>query len=266
MRKIKTISLAILLSIFSFSCDDLFEEISASLSEGEVVDGLKKALTYGTDSSVVSLSTADGYLKDQAVKILLPPEAQAVKEKVDQIPTLLLPEEAKELVTLLDQMEEKMNRSAEAAAVKAAPIFKTAITDLSIEQGWDILNGKNPLASAKGNNETKYDSAAATHYLQAVTTTKLQDEFKAPIDDALKQPLVGGVSAHTAWAEVIDKYNILAPLVEGLEPMNSDLTDYVTGKALEGLFYKVAQEEMLIRDNPFAWADDLIKKVFGSIK
>jgi hypothetical protein len=133
-----------------------------------------------------------------------------------------------------------MNRAAEDAAKSAAPIFVNAIKNMSIADAWGILKGS--------------DSAATT-YLRTQTTQPLTEAFRPVIEGSLAK-----VNATQHWNTLTSAYNKI-PFVS---KVNTDLTGYVTNRALSGMFFQVAQEEQKIRKNPVAQTTDLLKKVFGS--
>lgn len=201
------------------------EEISTE----EVAAGLKEALNQGTSKGADQLSATDGYFKS-IYKIFLPEEAQAVCKKLSVIPGFSSIEE---------DVIEKINRAAEDAATKAKPIFINAIKQMTIADAWNIL---------KGNDD------AATKYLNKTTYSPLYNEFKPVITASMEK-----VGALQLWASAINKYNQI-PLVKKVNP---DMSDYVTNKALEGLFKKIAEEELNIRHNFSARTSDLLKKVFS---
>ncbi len=198
------------------------------LSNADIISGLKEALNTGTAASTSKLSSGDGFLKDAAVKILLPPEAQKVEKTLRAIG----------MGKLVDNAITSLNRSAEDASKKAAPIFLTAIKNMSITDGLNILRGTD---------------TAATSYLRKSTTGQLSTAFRPVIDSSLSK-----TGATRYWADMFTAYNKIA-----LKPVNTDLTGYVTDKAMTGIFYYVGQEEKNIRKDPGAYASSIIKKVFG---
>jgi len=213
-----------------------------SLTESEIVKGLKEALSVGTVSSVKVLNTTNGYFKDNAVKILLPKEANVIVDNIRKVPGLGQ--------KTIDDLVLRMNRSAEDAAKEAKPIFINAITSMTIQDGMSIL---------KGNN------TAATTYLRNKTYNKLLSSFKPKINTSLNKKLVGNVSTNKAWTDITTIYNKVAPFI-GKPKVNTNLADYVAKKALDGLFFKVADEEKKIRANPYNYVSNIIKKVFGYAK
>ena len=238
--------------------------------------GLKTALNIGTDSSTTILSATNGYYGDALVKIPLPKEAMAIKEKMDYVRKY-----SSTAASVIDgKMEDlilAINRSAEEAAKDAAPIFSSAITNLSIVDGLQILNGEVPGESLK--SAADFDSLAATKYLKNQTYNSLVDAYAPKMDDALGKKLVGNASATSLWNDITSNYNgfvsqygdaaRLAAKIAGKDiafnEVNTDIGEFVTQKALDGLFLKVGDQEKEIRKNPFQWASDIIKKVFGSV-
>ena len=258
-NKMKFIKYLLIVSLLAtlYSCEeleDILGEDSSGLSEKEVVQGLKTALKVGADTSVAVTSQVDGYYKDEVIKILLPEEAQVIKQYAEDLG----------LSSEVDKFIKSMNRAAEDAASEASPIFSDAITSLSISDGWDILNGKNP---ANSYTESAFDSTAATEYLISTTHTPLFDAFQPKIQTSLDKDLVGSTSTNEIWESITMSYNSMAPYL-GEEEINTDLDEYVTEEALDGLFHKVGKEEIKIRRDPLQWIDtqvgDILKKVFDS--
>ncbi len=200
-----------------------------SLSNDEVVAGLKEALSVGTNKSVTRLSALDGYFGNADIKILMPEEAKKAERTLRSIG----------LDKQVDDAIMAMNRAAEDAAKSAAPIFLNAIKSISIQDGFNIL---------KGNN------TAATEYLKGKTTASLTQAFKPVVQQSLQK-----VDATKYWNDVFSAYNKL-PMVSKVNP---DLTAYVTERALAGLFFQVAEEEKQIRQDPTARVTDILKKVFA---
>ena len=202
---------------------------TSELTRDQVAAGLKEALTVGTQNSTNQLSAADGFFKNAAIKILMPPEAQKV---VSTLQTL-------GLSSLVDKAVLSMNRAAEDAAQSATPIFVNAIRQMTITDAIGILKG--------GNN-------AATNYFKNKTTADLTAAFSPAVNKALQQ-----TNATKYWNDVFTVYNQFSK-----NKIDTDLSSYVTGKAIDGIFYQVAIEEQKIRQNPAARVTDLLKKVFGS--
>lgn len=248
----KQVLIVALLVIFVISCDNTDEIIdliqNQTLTEAEVAEGLKSALTVGTDTAVSIVTAVNGFYMDELIKIYLPPEAQIIVENANNpiLAAIGIPE-------LIDEMVLKMNRAAEDAATEATPIFVEAITTMTILDAFEILNGSD---------------TSATHYLREKTYTNLQTAFQPKIAISLEKPLVGGISASETWSSLSGLYNDVANSIAGqlagLTPVNAELDEYVTRKALDGLFIKVGDEEKSIRTDPIARVNDILKKVFGN--
>ena len=261
MKTARLLVLLIVLSPVYTGCDFLNAVEDDSLTENEVIEGLKTALLVGTDSSVFQTSRKDGFYKDEIIKILLPPEADIIYENKDNALFSALG---------LDEMIEDaimaLNYAAEDASGEAGPIFKTAITNLSISDGWAILNGTNPSSTLKA---SEFDSTAATNYLRSTTYTQLSDAFSPKINTSLDRKLIGDFSSNQIWNTLTTNYNNIADNSFGvIDPIeNINLGVYVTEKALDGLFYKVSVQEIEIRRDPLKWAQtavgNILRRVFG---
>ncbi len=217
------------------SCTQLLDAAGQVLGDGsglttqQIGMGLKQALELGITEGANKLSLKDGYFKSP-YKVLLPEEAQKVTQRLSQIPGFQDVEQ---------KLLEKINRGAEDAAKKAAPIFKSAITQMTFQDATQILMGNNN---------------AATNYLQGATQTKLYNEFNPVIVNSLNK-----FGALDYWTEVVTNYNKI-PLVKKINPR---LDDHITTKALDGLFKMVEKKEMGIRTNINERKTDLLKKVFA---
>lgn len=200
-----------------------------SLNNADISSALKEALNKGVTEQVTKLTATDGFYKNEAVKILLPAELQKVDTKLRQIG----------LGSMADEGIKVLNRAAEKAVTEATPIFVNAITSMTITDAKGILMGADN---------------SATAYLQKTTTTPLYSKFSPVVKTSLSE-----VGADEVWGKIIKKYNGL-PLVTKVNP---DLTDYVTNKALEGVFTMITVEEKNIRTSLSSRTSDLLKKVFA---
>ncbi|MCO6496539.1 MAG: DUF4197 domain-containing protein [Chitinophagaceae bacterium] len=200
----------------------------SNLSPETITAGLKEALESGVKHGTEKLSAVDGFFKDAAVKILMPKEAQEVEKKLRSIG----------MGKLVDKAILSMNRAAEDAAKGAAPIFISAIKQMSIKDAVGILSG---------------GDHAATNYLKETTTASLTESFRPAIEKSLN-----GVNAVSAWNTVFTTYNRFSK-----DKVNPDLVSYVTEKALAGIFYQIGLEEQKIRKDPAAQTTNLLKQVFG---
>lgn len=202
----------------------------AGLSSDDIVSGLKQALTLGAQKSADKLSAADGFFKDAAVKVLMPPQAQNVEKTLRSLG----------MGKLVDDAILSMNRAAEDASKSAAPIFVNAVKRMTVQDGLGILRGAD---------------TAATGYLRKSTSPELTAAFHPVIDSSLQK-----TGATKYWKTLFDTYNKLPTTFKKVDP---DLASFVTQKAMDGIFYYVAQEEQKIRKDPAAQVTDLLKKVFG---
>lgn len=202
---------------------------NGGLSNGEIVEGLKQALTVGTQNGTSRLSSVDGFFKDAAVKILIPEDAKKVESTLRDLG----------MGSLVDKAILSMNRAAEEAAKGAGNIFINAVKEMTITDAIGILKGGN---------------FAATNFFKEKTTTALSASFKPVIDKALQN-----VNATKYWGDVTKVYNQFSST-----KVNTDLSAYVTQKAMDGIFYQLGLEEQKIRKDPVARTTDILKKVFGS--
>lgn len=210
------------------------------LTQTEVIRGLRTALNKGVDSAVMQLAVKNGFYGNAMYKLLLPPEANSVIQKIQNLPG------GKALV---DETILAINRSAEAAVPAASSIFIQAISNMSISDGFAILNG--------GNN-------AATNYLQTHTSASLTQAFKPIIQPYLKKEYIPGVSAESAYAKLIQFYNTAS--VGGVlwpEIKQNSLSEYTTQKSIEAVYSKIAVEEQLIRTQASHRVEDILVRVFG---
>ncbi len=202
------------------------------LTNDEVVQGLKEALSIGSQHAADSVAKPNGFYKNPALKIPFPPEAKDIKAKLIKLG----------MQKQVDKFELTLNQAAEEAAKEAAPIFLDAIKNMSVADGFQILRGAD---------------TAATHYLKDSTSKALHGKFKPVVIKATKK-----VELTKYWNPLATKYN----KIPGVKKQNPDLDEYVTQRAMAALFQLVAAEELKIRKDPLARVTDLLKKVFGSEK
>lgn len=206
--------------------------LGTSVSQDEAARGLKEALTQGISKGTDQASQTDGFYLNRLIRIPFPPDAQRVATTLRTLG----------LGSQVDRFELSLNRGAEDAAKKAKPIFLAAVKSLTFKDVWGILTG---------------EKNAATNYLKRTTTEQLTTAFAPIIQQSLDQ-----VAATRYYTDLTTRYNQI-PLVK---PVNTDLTQYATGKAIDGLFTLVAQEEANIRENPVARTTELLRRVFGGKK
>jgi hypothetical protein len=195
----------------------------------DIAAGLREALDKGVSEQVSKLTATDGFYRNEAVKILMPEELAKLDKTLRKMG----------MSKLADEGILALNRAAEDAVKEATPIFVSAIKNITITDAKGILLGK---------------ENAATAYLQSATTTPLYAKFNPVV-----QQSIGKVGADVIWANIIKQYNTI-PFVSKVNP---DLTDYVTNKALDGVFKMITVEEKKIRTDIDARTSDVLKKVFA---
>ncbi len=203
--------------------------LNTQLSTEEIIEGLKEALKVGTERAVDTVSATNGYLDNPNIRVPLP-------ENLDKAGQLL---RKFGLGSTVDNFEESMNRAAEAAAPKAKAIFLSVLEDMSLDDAKNIYQGEND---------------AATRYFEDKTRGNLTSEFKPLISDSMSD--VGVTKYYQSMVSKAEKY----PMVSDLD---LNLENYVTDKALDGLFTMLAAEEKAIRENPAARTTELLKKLFS---
>ncbi len=246
--KIRILVLTSIIVILT-SCAEVLKVLESAgtvpLTEAEVINGLKEALTTGARNSAQRLSLENGYYGDALVKILLPDEAKVIVDNISRIPGG---------VQLVEDVILRINRAAEDAAKEAAPIFVNSITQMTIRDAFNILNGADN---------------AATQYLRSTTYNDLYALYKPKIQASTEKDIVGNISTMDSWEALTGRWNTLANSAAGrlanLKPVNTDLNDYLTSKALSGMFLKVEAEELKIRKEVSARVTPLLKRVFGSL-
>lgn len=223
-------------TLFAQSLKDLIQQktkllnkqTNADNSSNEIANALKQALTIGAEKGTAVLAQPDGFFKNAALKILLPPEAQKIESTLRSVG----------MGKQVDEAILSINRAAEDACKTAAPIFVSAIKDLTVTDAVNILKGAD---------------TAATAYLKTSTTAPLTNAFKPIIETSLQK-----TDATKHWSTLVNAYNKFS-----LRKLNPSLSDYVTEKALTGIYSQIALEEKNIRQNPAARATELLKKVFN---
>jgi hypothetical protein len=231
--------LFILLSFTLTSCDEILDVLASAgtttsgISQSEASSGLKQALEFGVNSGTSFLGKTDGFLKNNAYKILLPQDVQSAVSKIKGNPIT-----NRLAGPYLDKLITSMNRGAENAMVEAKPIFVNAIKSMSISDAISIVTG---------------GDGAATRYLQKVTSNQLKEKFYPVVETSLEK-----VKINEPWTKVSSAYNTVMG-----KQVQTDLNEYVTSKAMSALFTQVKIEEDKIRSNPVSRTTDLLKKVFA---
>lgn len=202
----------------------------SSLSTSEISAGLREALKIGTSNVVGQLGTANGFNLDPKIHIPLPSTLAKVDSALSAVG----------MSSLTDDLELRLNRAAEAATPKAKELFINAISQMTITDAKNILTGPQD---------------AATQFLRRAMGPQLAQSMQPIIQQAMAQ-----AGAIKAYDSVMGRYSQI-PFMPNVK---ADLNNYVTDKAMDGIFYYVAQEEAAIRTNPAARTTDLLKKVFAS--
>jgi hypothetical protein len=203
---------------------------SASLTPQETASGINAAITRGAEFAVDQLGQEDGFMGNPKVRIGLPESFR----KAEQAARML------GFSKQTDELVEAMNRAAEAAVAQAKPVLVSAIKNMSIKDAKDILFGPQD---------------AATQYFKRTTSEELTKRFRPIVKNA------------TAKVELVDKYNAFAGKAVQfglLDAKDADLDNYVTAKAMDGLFMMIAEQEKTIRADPIGTGSALLKRVFGA--
>jgi hypothetical protein len=240
MQKLLSLGIAAALGVCLLSCDTMQQAASgwpgssADTTAGkptnaEISSGIKQALQIGLQDGVKQVSAVNGFYKNPLIKIPFPPAALRVEIALRKIG----------LGQLCDNVELSLNRAAEDAASKATPLFLNALRQMTLQDATGILMGSD---------------TSATSYFRRATTARLTAAFSPVNDQSLKK-----VDATRYWSQAVTEYNKI-PFVK---PVNTDLTAYVTGRAIDGLFVVIGQKETQIRQQLGARTTPLLKKVFG---
>ena len=257
----KNIFLIFVIVALCFSCEEIKKYIPEELTEGEIIEGLKSALTVGAKNSSDMASAENGFYGNALIRIPWPAEANAMKELLTDMPTALslaLQLTGIDLQEQVTAFERTMNRAAEEASKGAFEVFKTAVTEMTIQNAVDILY-------SNGND------TAATQYLRTTTSPTLKSLFLPVVENAVKTTNVTALwepladTYNTAY-EMTNEYPLLFGGIKLAAPVNPKLEEYITGKAINGLMLLVADEEIKIRTDPAARVNDILKKVFGKEK
>ena len=213
--------------------DNVMKGIGVSKDKGTdentTVSGLKEALSISTKNAVSNVSKMDGYLANEAIKIMMPEKIRKVADVLKKVG----------YQKPVDDFVTSMNRAAEKAAPEAASHFADALKEMTFEDAKGILSG---------------GDTAATDYFKTKTSDKLYEDFKPIVSSSMSE-----VGVTKSYKDMMGKYTAIPFMKEE----SVDLDHYVTNKSLDGLFYMIAQEEMKIRTDPAARVTDLLKKVFG---
>jgi hypothetical protein len=208
--------------------DTLGNRSTAGLSDDKIISGLKEALQVSTGKAVAVTGKPDGFLKNEAIKILLPPKLETVGRGMRMLG----------MGAKVDELEVGMNRAAEQATPQAKQIFLAALKKMTFDDARHILTG---------------GDTAATDYFKRASTSDLSTAFSPIVHRSMLK--VG----------VVQQYNQVLKSAPGGSALAGqfDLDKYVVGKTLDGLFHMLGEEETKIRKNPAAQTTALLKEVFG---
>ncbi len=202
-----------------------------ALSSADAAGGLRAALSQGVGTAVAQLGATNGFLNDPKVAIPLPPAL----DKADR---------ALRMVGMggqADELHATMNHAAEQAVAAAKPVFENAVRHMTVTDARGILSGGDD---------------AGTQYFRRTTSAQLTTRFK---------PIVAAATAKLKLAAQYDELAGRAAQFGLVSSEDANLDDYVTARALDGLFSRIADEERAIRKDPLGQANSLIKKVFGAL-
>ena len=233
-------TLSIVLALFCATCtaqlDDILKKAgqalgktnTAGLSNDKITAGLKQALEISTGKAVSLTGRPDGFLKNAAIKILLPPKLQTVGKGMRMLG----------MGAKVDELEIGMNRAAEQATPQAKQIFLAALKKMTLTDARQILSG---------------GDTAATEYFKRTSTADLTTVFSPIVQTSMER--VG----------VVQQYDRVIKSAPGGTALAGqlDLNKYVVGKTLDGLFYMLGEQEKQIRKDPAARTTALLKEVFG---
>ena len=203
----------------------------ADLSNQDAVNGLKQALIQGADKAVSQLGAVNGFLGNAQVKIPLPESLRRAERLMRMVG---MGARADELVT-------SMNRAAEMAVKEAKPLLVDAVKRMGVEDAKAILTGGDD---------------AATQYFRRTTSSALTQKFL---------PIVKKMTARTDLAQLYNQYAGQAAQFGVIDPKDANIDEYVTRKALDGLFLVIAEQERAIRKDPVGATSSIVRKVFGAI-
>ena len=204
----------------------------AHYTEAQTVKGLKEALTQGATAAVSKLGRENGYLGNQEVRIPLPGSLQRASRFMRMFG----------MSKYGDELELAMNRAAEAAVPKAKALLVDTVRSMSIRDAKDIVTGNDD---------------AATRYFREKTQSRLHDEF---------MPIVAEMTKRVALAQRYDQFAGSAASFGLIGKEDADLNEYVTNKALEGLYLVMAEEEKAIRKDPVSRGGYWLKRIFGAVR
>jgi len=217
--------------VFRLFTGESSQSTSSALTNSEMINGLKEALSRGTQSAINNLGRTDGFFKNPKVRIPMPESLEKVEKTLRKL---------KQDKTA-DEFILSMNRAAEQAVPEAASIFSDTIRSMSFDNAKSILQGPDD---------------AATQYFRRSSKDRLTEKMLPIVKTS-----TSAVGITAKYKHMLDKMGPLSSLVD---TKSLDIDQYITNKALDGLFKMVAEEEKLIRNDPAARTTTLLEKVFGA--
>ena len=211
---------------------------SGSLNERDASGGIKEALAQGVDRSIRQLGKPDGFFRDQAVKILVPEKLRRVADLARQLGA----------GKKVDAFELSMNRAAEKAVPAAADILGNAVREMTLQDAIGLVRG---------------GDTSATDFFRRTSEDKLYAAFRPLVEK--QTAAVGVTQKYKDFSKKAGGNALAGALLGGGQSSTSstDLDDYVTREAIDGLFHVIAEQEKQIRRNPAARTSDLLRRVFG---
>ncbi|MBO7572830.1 MAG: DUF4197 domain-containing protein [Bacteroidales bacterium] len=232
----KRVIVILMLAACFCGCDMLLSTTGGSslnsMSQTELGKAVKELLQTSANNSLAKLGVTNGFFQNGEVKIPFPPALQKVEEKLKQVG----------FGNQVNQFTEKLNRSAEDAASGVKEIFMTAITQMTINDALGIILGNDD---------------AATEYMKKTTTSAITTKVSSVVAKSNEK-----IKLASYWTPLATKYNAVMALTGGSQ-VNVDLTQYVTERAVAGIFKIMAKEEKVIRTNTSAQTSSLLRTVFG---
>jgi hypothetical protein len=214
-------------------CLSSFALARTALNATDAASGIKESMSQGVKAAILQLGRQDGFLGDQAVKILLPKNLQKLASTARKLGAS----------KYVDELEISMNRAAEKAIPAAADIFAQAAKQMTVTDALNIVRGADD---------------AGTQFFRRVTAAPLQAKFL---------PIVANATAESGVAQRYKALNKkaggLGQLLGGGSNAAPDLDQYITEKAMDGLYYYIAEKERAIRRNPLQQGSDMLRRVFG---
>ncbi len=233
MHKFAIFMLVLFLSLptTSLSAKDPLENVARAPSEKQAASGIKEAMAKGVQSAILQLGRKDGFLRDEVVKIVVPKKMRKLADAARKLGA----------GKYVDELELSMNRAAEKAVPAAADIFANAVRQMTVRDAIDIVRGSED---------------AGTQFFRRLTEAQLREKF---------MPIVSAATADSGVAKKFKALNQkaggLSQLINGGKPI--DLDAHVTDKAMDGLFFYIAQKEKDIRNNPLKQGSNILRRVFG---